>query len=146
MFLFSNNAEFASYADNNKSYYNSNGPEDVISKFQKSSKINFKYFESNSMKANPVVTGRKLNVHNITFYLRFVSAGKCPLLTPKTVNFHTSINENNVTNTKFKKRQRITFDNRLFFNLQVSNLCKMTSNKLNPFCPGKFEKIQYLRF
>ena len=39
------------------------------------------------MKANPVVTGRKLNVHNITFYLRFVSAGKCPLLTPKTVNF-----------------------------------------------------------
>lgn len=52
MFLFSNNVKFASYADNNRPCYISNGPEDMISKLKEPSKIIFKWLKYNNMNAS----------------------------------------------------------------------------------------------
>ena len=55
---------------------------------------------------------------------------KCYLLLNKNGNFEANINENRISNTKFEKLLGVTFDNRLNFNHHISNICKMTGNKL----------------
>ena len=55
---------------------------------------------------------------------------KCNLLLRKNGNFEPNINENRIANTKFEKLLGVTFDNRLNFNHHISNICKMTGNKL----------------
>ena len=53
MFLFCNDINFPSYADNNTSNCMRKTPEDVISQLEKSSKSIFEWFENNGLKGNP---------------------------------------------------------------------------------------------
>ena len=96
MFLFCNDKDFASFADDNTLYCIGNTPEEVISQLDKSSKSIFEWFENNGMKVN---------------------LDKRHLLWSKNVNFEANINENRISNTivpcskqapylKFKWQQR----------------------------------------
>ena len=53
MFLFCNDVDFASYADDNTPYCRGRTPEEVIRQLKKSSISIFKWFGNNGMKANP---------------------------------------------------------------------------------------------
>ena len=53
MYLFCNNINFVSYADNNTAYCIGKTPEEVISQLEKSSKSIFEWFENDGVKANP---------------------------------------------------------------------------------------------
>ena len=53
MFLFCNDTDFASYADNNTPYCIGKTSEEVISQLEKSSKSIFEWFENNGLKGNP---------------------------------------------------------------------------------------------
>ena len=107
MFLFCNDIDFASYADDNTPYCIGKTPEEVISQLEKSSKSIFEWFENNGLKGNP---------------------DKCHLLLSKNDNFEANINENRIFNTKLLG---VTFDNQLNFNLHISKICKTVSNKLH---------------
>ena len=110
MFLFCNEIDFASYADNNSPFHRYSTAEEVLGKLQKSSKSTFECFESNGMKANPE---------------------KCHLILSKKEDFEANTNENNTSNTKYEKLLGVTFDYRLNLNHHISNICEMASNKLN---------------
>ena len=85
-------------------------PEEVISHVEKSWKCIFELFENNGMKDNP---------------------DKCHLLLSKNKSFEANINENRISNTRFKKLLRVTFDNQLNFNHHISKICKTASNKVH---------------
>ena len=53
MFLFCNDIDFASYADNNTPYCMGKTTEEVINRLEKSSVSISEWFENNGMKANP---------------------------------------------------------------------------------------------
>ena len=110
MFLFCNDIDFASYADDNTPYYIGNTPEEVISQLEKSSESIFEWIEKNGMKANP---------------------DKCHLLLSKNENFEANINENRISNARFEKLLDVTFDNQLNFNHHISKICKTANNKLH---------------
>ena len=110
IFLFCKKVDFVSYADDNAPYCIGKTPEEVISQLEKSSISIFEWLENNGMKANP---------------------DKCHLLLSRTGNFEASINENRISNTRFKKLLVVTFDNQLNFNHHISNICKTASNKLH---------------
>ena len=102
MFLFCNDIEFVSYADDNTPYFIGKTPEEVISQLEKSSKSIFEWFENNRMKANP---------------------NKCHLLLSKNKNFETDVNGNRISNTRLEKVLGVTFDNQLNFNHHISKIC-----------------------
>ena len=77
-------------------------PDKVISQLEKSSKSIFEWFENDGTKANP---------------------DKCHLLLSK--------NENGISNTRFEKPLRVTFDNQLNFNHHIPKICKTASNKFH---------------
>ena len=54
MFLFCNDIDFASYADNNTPDCRGKTPEEVISQLEKSSRSIFEWFENNGLKNNPI--------------------------------------------------------------------------------------------
>ena len=110
MFLFCNDINFASYTDDNTPYCIGKTPEEVTSQLEKSSKSVFKWFEINILKGNP---------------------DKCHLLLSKNENFEANINENRISNTRFKKFLGVTFDNQLNFNHHISKIFKTASNKLH---------------
>ena len=70
----------------------------------------FERFENNGLKGNP---------------------DKCHLLLSKNDNFEANINENRISNTRFEKLLRVTFDNQLNFNHHISKIGKTASNKLH---------------
>ena len=53
MFLFSNDIDFESYADDNTPYCIGKTPEEVISQLEKSSKSIFEWFDNHGLKGNP---------------------------------------------------------------------------------------------
>ena len=110
MFLFRNDINFASYTDDNTPYCIGKTPEEVTSQLDKSSKSIFKWFEINILKGNP---------------------GKCHLLLSKNENFEANINENRISNTRFKKFLGVTFDNQFNFNHHISKIFKTASNKFH---------------
>ena len=110
MFLFCNDIEFASYADNNTPYCVGKTPEELISQLEKSSKSFFDWFENNGLKGNP---------------------DKCHLLFSKNDDFEANINENRISDTTFEKLLGVTCDNRLNFNHHISKICKTASNKIH---------------
>ena len=110
MFLFCNDIDFASYADDNTPYCIGKTPEEVISQLEKSSKSIFEWFENNGLKGNP---------------------DKCHLLLSKNDNFEANINENRISNTRFEKLLGVIFDNQLNFNHNISKICKTASTKLH---------------
>ena len=105
MFLFCNDIDFASYADDNTPYCTGKTPEEVIIQLEKSSKSIFEWFENNGM--------------------------KCHLLLSKNENFEANINENRISNTRFEKLLGVTFDNQLNIDHHISKICKTASNKLH---------------
>ena len=52
MFLFCNDIDFASYADDNTPYCIGKAPEEVISQLENSSKSIFQWFENNKLNGN----------------------------------------------------------------------------------------------
>ena len=72
MFLFCNDIDFASYADDNTTYCIGKTSEELISQLEKSSKYIFEWFENSGLKGNP---------------------DKCHLLLSKHDNFEANINE-----------------------------------------------------
>ena len=110
MFLFCNDIDFASYADDNTPYYIGKTPEEAISPLEKSLKSIFEWFENNGLKGNP---------------------DKCHLLLSKNDKFEANINENRISNTRFEKLLGVTFDNQLNFNHHISKICKTASDKLH---------------
>ena len=102
-FLFCNDIDFASYADDNTPYCIGKTPEEVISQLEKSSKSIFEWFENNGLKGNP---------------------DKCHLLLSKNDNFEANINENRISNTRFEKLHGVTFDNQLNFNHHIPKFAK----------------------
>ena len=110
MFFFTENMDFASYADDNTPYCYGRTPQEVITKLEQSSKVIFTWFENNGMKANP---------------------DKCHLLLSKNGDLVANIDGNEISSTNFERLLGVTFDHRLSFNHHVSNLCKTASNKLH---------------
>ena len=110
MFLFCNDIDFASYADDNTSYCIGKTPEEVIIQLEKCSKSIFEWFENNGMKGNP---------------------DKCHLLLSKNANFKANINENRISDTVFEKLFDVTFHNQLNVNHHIFKICKTASNKLH---------------
>ena len=89
MFLFCNDIDFASYADDNTPYCIGKTPEEVISQLEKSSKSIFERIENNGMKAN---------------------LAKCHLFLSKNSNFEANFNENRISNLRFQKLLGEMFD------------------------------------
>ena len=75
MFIFCNDINFASYADDNTSYCIGKTPEEVISQLEKSSKSIFEWFENNVMKANPdkchLLLSKNENLRQILMKIEF---------------------------------------------------------------------------
>ena len=103
LFLFQINIDFVSYADDYTPYCPGKSPEELITKLEESSRTISKWFENTDMKANP---------------------DKCHMLVSKNGSFIANIRENKISNTKTEKILGFTFETRLNFNYQVSNLCK----------------------
>ena len=76
MFIFCNDINFASYADDNTSYCIGKTPEEVISQLEKSSKSIFEWFENNVMKANPdkchLLLSKNENLRQILMKIEFL--------------------------------------------------------------------------
>ena len=110
MFLFCDDVDFASYADDNTPYCTGKNTQEIISQLERSSVSIFKWFENNGMKANP---------------------DKCHLLLSKNGNLEVNIDGNRISNSRIEKLLGITIDNQLNFEGHISKICKTASNKLH---------------
>ena len=82
MFLFCDDVDFASYADDNTPYCTGKNTQEIISQLERSSVSIFKWFENNGMKANP---------------------DKCHLLLSKNGNLEVNIDGNRISNSRIEK-------------------------------------------
>ena len=110
-FLFVENSDIASYADDNTPYSTAEQTDVVINNLEKESKMLLQWLKSNYLKANPD-----------KFRL---------LLNNKFTNLYAMINNHVINNSEQMKLLRITLDNDLTFNMHVSKLCKKASQKVH---------------
>ena len=110
LFFFLENIDVASYADDTTPYTCGSDFKEVIKYLEESSKILFKWFKDNYMKAN---------------------ADKCHLLLSTNDIFTAEIDKAVIQNSTNEKLLGVTIDSKLSFDTHVSNLCKKAGQKLN---------------
>ena len=110
LFLMVENADYASYADDNTPYTTGENIEEVITKLEKETSFLFKWFSNNQMKANP---------------------DKCHLLINRDCRQEIKIGNILVENSKHEKLLGINIDNKLNFDMHVASLCKNASRKMH---------------
>ena len=110
-FLFVENSDIASYADDNTPYSTEERTDVVINSLEKESRMLLQWLESNYLKANPD-----------KFRL---------LLNNKDTDVYAMINNHVINNSEQVKLLGITLDNDLTFNMHVSKLCKKASQKVH---------------
>ena len=126
MFLFIQEIDIASYADDNTPYTTNKSHTEVISDLETASAKIFEWFHNNAMKANQ---------------------DKCHLLSSLDMNTNISLDKCTLQNTKSQKLLGIRIDNKLTFNEHISKLCDKASNKINalarifPYIPLEQRKI-----
>ena len=102
--------ETANYADDTTPYTSENTIEDVIKSLEQCSKILFKWFDDNYMKAN---------------------SDKSHLLLSTEEKLNANINGDLISNSKSEKLLGVTIDSKLNFDEHVSRLCNKASQKLS---------------
>ena len=110
MFLMLENADFASYADDNTPYTTGENIKEVVTKLKKETLSLFKWFSDNQMKANP---------------------DKCHLLINRDCKQEIEISNISIKNSKYEKLLGITIDQKMNFNMHVVDLCKKASRKMH---------------
>ena len=109
LFFIINNVDIANYADDNTPYAASDNINDLISSLEEASKNLFQWFDENLMKSNP---------------------DKCHLLLSTKEKVAVKINNFRIENSSHEKLLGIHFDNKLTFDLQISDMCKKASRKI----------------
>ena len=115
LFLFFENKDIASYADDNTPYTDKDNMYQVIIELVENSKVLIDWINDNYMKANP----DKFHIH--------LSSSQNEL----NDNITTINNDNIILNEGSEKLLGITIDNKLTFKDHVSNICKKASQKLH---------------
>ena len=110
LFIIMNDVDFASYADDNTSFFVANDLDEVIYKLQNASKSLFQWFADNQMKANP---------------------DKCHFICSANVKTSIMIENEQIENSNCEKLLGVFFDSRLTFQTHINNICKKASQKLN---------------
>ena len=111
LFLFTENSNVANYADDNSPYACKADIDSVIVQLEKDSRTLIEWVSSNVLKANPD-----------KFHL---------LLSDTDCNFTLTVDQYEISNSKYEKLLGVTIDNKLNFNEHVSGLCKKASQKLH---------------
>ena len=110
LFLFTENSNVANYADDNSPYACKADIDSVIVQLEKDSRALIEWVSNNVLKANPD-----------KFHL---------LLSDTDCNFTLTVDQYEISNSKYEKLLGVTIDNKLNFNEHVSGLCKQASQKL----------------
>ena len=113
LFLFINDIDIASYADDNTPYTVHKNPEKIIKVLENTSVDLLKWFKNNGMKAN---------------------ADKCHLLVNSKEKVCTKIGSYNIESSEQQKLLGVLIDNKLTFEKHINNLCTKASQKLNALC------------
>ena len=103
------NVDFASYADDNKSYDAGGNIDEVIIYLQESSKKLFKWFADNQMKANE---------------------DKCHLIISTNELTEIQIGDFSIKNSTSEKLLGVNIDSKLNFDCHVNHLCNKANKKL----------------
>ena len=102
LFFILSEIDIANYADDNTPYTSSNEVNGLIKSLEASKKL-FKWFNENLMKSNP---------------------DKCHLLVSTNDNVKIRVGNFQIENTKREKLFGIQFDNKLYFDYHLSEICK----------------------
>ena len=109
LFLFVEEADIMSYADDSTPYVCSEKIDLTPEKLEEVEKVLFEWFSNNSLKAN---------------------ADRCHLILSTDEPFSINIDHEIIKNSNNKKLLGINLNNRLGFNTHVSNICNRVSKKL----------------
>ena len=110
LFLFAENIDIASYADDNTPYTTGKTSSLVIEKLEKCSNNLFDWFYNNSMKAN---------------------ANKCHFLLSGNINVSLNVNNEVINSSDSEILLGVLINNNLDFDKHVGNLCLKASQKLH---------------
>ena len=111
LFMFCENSKIANYADDNSPYANEKTIESVTSKLVTDSEELLNWVTNNGLKANPDKFHMILSVKNNDI----------------TIN----VDGYEIKNSSHEKLLGVTIDNKLSFNVHISNLCKKAGQKLH---------------
>ena len=104
-----NKTDFASYADNNRSYRTENTRDEIIQSLKHDSML-FQWFSDNQMKCN---------------------INKCHLLVKKKDEVTIRIGDMKIKNSEYEKLPEIKADTELNFNEHLNDIINRTSHKVN---------------
>ena len=110
LFLFVEEADIMSYADDNTLYVCSENIDVTLEKLEEVGKVLFEWFSNNFLKAN---------------------AEKCHLILSTDEPFSINIDNEVIKNSNNKKLLGINLNNRLGFDTHVANICNRVSKKLH---------------
>ena len=110
LFLFVEEADIMSYADDNTPYVCSENIDVTLEKLEEVGKVLFEWFSNNFLKAN---------------------ADKCHLILSTDEPFSINIDNEVIKNSNNKKLLGINLNNRLGFDTHVANICSRVSKKLH---------------
>ena len=109
MFFILNDADTASYADDNTPYVIADDINGVITSLEKASKTLFEWFENNLLKSN---------------------TDKCHLLVSSRDAVNLRVSEYGIKNSECEKLLGVKFDNKLTFEKHITDICRKTSRKI----------------
>ena len=107
-FFILNDADIASYADDNTRYVIADDINGVITSLEKASKFLFEWFETNLLKGN---------------------ADKYHLLVSSTDTVNLKVSEYDIRNSDCEKLLGVKFDNKLSFEKDITDICGKASTK-----------------
>ena len=110
LFLIMNNIDRASYADDNTPFITDDSIEKVITNLENASKILFRWFRNNQMKANP---------------------DKCHFLCSSNTEVSLDVENEKIENSNCQKLLGVKLDSKLNFNSKIQGLCRKAGQKLN---------------
>ena len=110
LFLFVEEVDIMSYADDNTAYVCSENNDVTLEKLEEVGKVLFEWFSNNFLKA---------------------SANKCHLILSTDEPFSINIDNEVIKNSNNKKLLGINLNNRLAFDTHVANICNRVSNKFH---------------
>ena len=110
LFLFVEEVDIMSYADDNTPYVCSDNVDVTLEKLEEVGKVLFEWFSNNFLKAN---------------------ADKCHLILSTDELFSVNIDNEVIKNSNNKKLLGINLNNRMGFDTHVANICNRVSKKLH---------------
>ena len=108
LFFILNNADAASYADDNTPDVIADDINGVITSLEKASKALFEWFENNLLKTN---------------------AGKCHLLVSSRDDVNLRVSKYDIKDSECEKLLGVKFDNKLTFENHITDICRKASRK-----------------